>query len=234
MNEPVQMPEQANVLQLIGDIFATRPDELQCDEARLQMEICAEIGVKEPQAKQEYPMLFHHFRFCYDCATEYRMLRELVELETDNQQKWVAPSLPKEFRQPGESWTQKLFNILFPGFPLVPASAALRGGARLNRMPVTVSFDDGPIQIELDVQNSSQNPDLRTLFCTVTYTGSSDEDDFVGATLGLEMESTGEVEQKLLLNESGEVTFEEVPSGRYLLRLQLPDAVYVIEEIEIP
>jgi hypothetical protein len=72
---------------LVEDVFSTREDEIQCEEAEAMMARCAEAGLSDKDARDQYPALWHHFRFCPDCAEEYRLVMALAQMENTGQLK---------------------------------------------------------------------------------------------------------------------------------------------------
>lgn len=77
--------KQDPLTHLVEDVFATRDNEIQCDEAQILMARCADALLNEEASRQQYPALWHHFRFCPDCAEEYQMVMHLAQLEVDGQ-----------------------------------------------------------------------------------------------------------------------------------------------------
>lgn len=223
------------VRRLLADVFATSIGEQQCDEVSAPLVLCAEALLDDQQAAQQYPVLFRHFRFCPDCRTEYDLLVQLVQMQKQRQvaRPRTIPAMPVLPTIVAEAGSQRLFNILFPGFVPAVAGASVRGDQSFNFLPVTVSLGDhDEYQIKFDVIPSSTQPTLRTLFCTIASNAPSL---FATDAHGwLEVGDNPIRQQEQPLSDTGEIVFDELAPNRYHLHLHWLDQEYVINAIEIP
>jgi hypothetical protein len=135
-------PKPASKLHLIQDIYSTRTDEIQCDEAQIQMAQCASLSLDEQAAQQQYPALFQHFRFCADCEAEYNMLLDLLQVEASQQAPQLAHIPPRPIAITAASLSEKpsplrrLIEALF--VPLSLQTAAVRGDIYQYQTPQLV------------------------------------------------------------------------------------------------
>ena len=223
------------VIRLVQDIYATRDDEIQCDTASELMVLCADGVLADHEARQQYPALFRHFRFCPDCAAEYNMLMELAQLEANDQlsQPITAPPLPRE--KPSGSLLSQAAEIVhrlrFPGFLAGAASVAVRGATA--SAPVKVDLRGSDLTLEIVKRRSSIHPDLWVLQCTVKTTIADVTAQWEGSPIRLQSEASGALEEVLMLDALGEVIFDQVEPGRYMLYFRLLDQAYTVEGIEL-
>lgn len=71
--------------QLLDHIYAAEADDIQCDEAEVQMVHAAQALLSNEESRQKYPMLWKHFQFCINCEEEYEALMEIATLEAEGQ-----------------------------------------------------------------------------------------------------------------------------------------------------
>lgn len=237
MNRAIQKRKSDGLHRLVEDIFATRTDEVQCEEAAIQMVLCADQLMTTDEARQQFPALFHHFHFCPDCAIEYQMLMELARLETVGQLAAVEriPPRPPLIEATGNllASMQEVIRFLFTGFTLAPADLPVRG-LTFGLLPTIIELAGDKITVELDVARSKVDPAQRILFCRVETSASEIEDNLAGSPVWLTVESTGKAEQRQILNEAGEVGFDQLAPGHYQCWLQLAGQTYVIDGLVLP
>jgi hypothetical protein len=224
--------EQNSPAHLVRDIFATRDDEIQCKEAGTLIVRCADALLSDEQARRQYPALWHHFRFCPDCAQEYRMVIELARLEAAGQLERPAhiPPLPDGGGPTVWKWATDALTALFPGFPL----ALVEDGARSKDWdfePVEVTLAQGELQIALDTATNELNAGLCDLFCTVSTAA---QETLEGAPVWLQLGDEGPAVREEALDELGDVSFARLQPGRYTLRLHLAGREYVVTGIVLP
>jgi hypothetical protein len=227
-----------NLRRLVDDLFVTTDDEIQCEEAAIQMALCAEALLSVEASQQQYPQLWRHLRFCADCANEYHLLLELAHQEAAGQLKRPArlPLAPLSKLPPvgSLSWATPI-TALFAGFHLVPAQLAARQrGQSLGIEPVRMNFADGRLALELDIEASDSDPALRDLYCRVETDDPQMADACDGAPIWLEREISAAIEYEGALDELGGAILSGVAPGAYSLHLRLAGQEYTLLEVKLP
>jgi hypothetical protein len=224
--------EQDSLARLVQDVFATRDDEIQCEEAGILIARCADALLSDDESRRQYPALWHHFRFCPDCAQEYRMVLDLAQLEAAGQLERPAhiPPLPDGGGPALWARAKDALTALFPGFPPTLVEAVTRGDA-WGFEPVEVTLAQGELQIAFDVAPNERDADLRDLFCTVS---AADPESLEGAPVWLQLGDEGPAVREKALDELGDVAFARLSPGRYALRLHLAGREYVVTGIVLP
>ncbi|MEZ4622825.1 MAG: hypothetical protein R2867_46015 [Caldilineaceae bacterium] len=232
------MSKQSNSLNarlgmLVADIQKTAHHEIYCDEAATQMILCANQQLTTTDAQARFPALFHHLDLCPDCAAEYELLLALqLPTQIDEADRPLEiPPLPAQFRPKTDTVLEKLIRIVFPGFLPAATAGALRGN-QAGFVPVVVSLGEERPTLELRIQSSPDDRELRTLACTL-QSPTSMPSSFATATIALET-SDGDLLDEQQIDNDGELFFDELVPEHYALRLHLAGQTYLIESIEIP
>jgi hypothetical protein len=222
---------------LVEDIFNTRDDEIQCEEARVLIARCTQALLTADEARRQYPALYHHFRFCPDCAEEYRLAMELARQEEGGQLHRPSHIPPAPARERSSVWAgmAKAVVAAFPGFPplLSAAGAPVRGGDAIAE-PVDVILGDSGLRVTFDVAVNERDDDLRDLFCTILSAGQAPCVAFEGSPVWLLLGDAGPPVAEGVLDELGDVVFLRMPPGLYALRFNLAGQAYVVTDIVLP
>jgi hypothetical protein len=225
------MTEETTLRRLVGDIFATRDDEVQCREAANLIARCSDALLTDAEVRQRYPQLWHHFTLCSDCAREYLAVMALARNEAEDHLSQINPTppVPAETEAPLQE-TEGTHALLFVGFSPAAAAAVTRGEEQVVE-PVTVTFPDDDVRITLDVAPAAVDPQHRDLYCTVaTPEGYTPE----GASIWLQTSEQQTVVAEQTLDDLGDALFEAIAPGTYDLRLYLAGKEYRIAQIDIP
>jgi hypothetical protein len=77
------IPKGHAVTHLVRDIFITQDDEIQCQQAQIQIvrSLKGAALSSDEASRQQYPLLWHHFHFCPHCARDNKMFRELTRAD---------------------------------------------------------------------------------------------------------------------------------------------------------
>lgn len=222
--------EQNSLARLVRDVFATRDDEIQCEEAGILTARCADALLSDDESRRQYPALWQHFRFCPDCAQEYRMAIELAQLEATGKLERPAhvPPLPDGGGPTVWKRAQDALTALFPGFTPAQVEALTRGDD-WGLEPVELAL--GQLQIALDVAPNERDAGLRDLFCTVS---APDQESLEGAPVWLQLGDEGPAVREGALDELGDVSFARLPPGKYALCLRLAGREHVVTGIVLP
>lgn len=222
-----------NPRKLVEDIFSTRDDEMQCDEAGVQIARSADAGLSDKDSKKQYPALWQHFRFCPDCWAEYQMVKDLARLTAEGrlEQPSHIPPMPGEVYPPARVDRSI---IPFPGFSPMVAATVARGTISIAE-PIEIPMNTEGRCITLDVSVSEQDPHLRDLFCTVVEADPVQAERLEGSPVWLHKDHhDGAVIHEKTLNELGDVSFMDLPQGTYALRLHIGEQTHIIEDITLP
>jgi hypothetical protein len=229
------MNEKPNGLtRLARDVFDTRDDEIQCDQAAIQATRAADALFSDAESQRQYPGLWRHMQFCPDCAAEYRMALTLARLEADGRLEPVSPvpPLPDPARRPPFwSQVQETLTARFPGFPVLTGAAA-RGVDLCIGAPVEVTLRPG-LRVSFDAAASTRDPGLCDLFCAVVADDAPLRATLEGAPVWLQLES-GAVVQETALNDVGDAAFYQLAPQQYTWRLCLADQEFVVMDILLP
>lgn len=220
---------------LVQDIFATRDDEIQCTQARTQMTRAAQALLSDDDARREYPAMWYHFRFCQDCAEEYKMLRELMALETTGQLDYPldVPPSPDGGKKTIWSLTKEAITAFFPGFAPTLAEALTRG-QELGVEPAVIELAHGRLTVMVDVGQHETDPALRNLFINATTLDDRLQTNLDGSLIWLQLGDLGPAIQEQVLDSFGDVAFRNVSPGQYTIRLQVAGEEYGILGVDIP
>lgn len=222
---------------LVEDIFNTQDDEIQCDEARILIARCTQVLLTADESRCQYPALWHHFRFCPDCAEEYGLAMELARQEEDGQLQRPAhiPPLPDKDSSSIRDWVASVVVTAFPGFPPLStgAGALVRGEASIAE-PVDVILSESVLCLTLDVVVNEWDNDLRDLFCTISSIDQAPYATMEGVPVWLLLGGEGPPVSEQALDELGDVAFPRLRPGLYALRLDLEGQAYIVTDIELP
>lgn len=226
---------------LVEDIFNTRGDEIQCEEAQILIARCTQMLLATDESRCQYPALWHHFCFCSDCAEEYGLAMELArqeeEEEDDAQLQRLAriPSAPDRDRSAIFGWAVNAAVTAFPGFPplLTDAGAPVRGEASIAE-PVDIILSESALHVTFDVVINEQDDGLRDLFCTISPTGQSPYAAMEGVPVWLLLGDEGPPVSEQALDELGDVVFSRLKPGLYALRLDLEGQAHIVTDIVLP
>lgn len=226
--------------QLVQDVFLTRDDEIQCEEASVLTARCAQALLTVEESRRQYPALWRHVHFCSDCAAEYRLAMELAQLEADGELRRPVriPSPPDESRS--GIWARAVDALItaFPGFSPSPATAgAPVRGQSLAFEPAEVILGEDALCITFDVAANEQDTSRRDLFCTITMITAADDATraaLEGSPVWLQAGDDGPPVSEKALDELGDVAFPCLPPGLYTLRFHLARQDYIITDIVLP
>jgi hypothetical protein len=239
------IPKGDAITHLVRDIFMTQDDEIQCEQAQIQIvrSLKGAALSSDKASRQQYPLLWHHFRFCPHCARDYKMFRELTRAAAAGMLEYptFVPPRPDQARPPIWGLAKDAIKALFQGFSPT-MSLALQRGASLGVEPTEVLLNDGEVSVSFDVEVDENDPTLRDLFCTVeseeeandTRTEKALEENLEGSLVWLQLGDEGPVVHEQALDLFGEVTFSAVQPGRYMWRLNLAGQVYAVLGLELP
>lgn len=226
---------------LLKDIYATK-DEIFCDDVSDLIIRCADALYSDREARELYPQLFQHFRFCPDCAAEYQINMELARLEAQGQLERPAvmpPLPPPPPLSPAEKelglleQVQTLFTYVFSDFvasSAMPARGAVRGSTA--HALGTITSQDGQMQIRLQREKSRSLPGFYTLVCILTLSSTEPTPQVDQVTVQLEQADSGEVIDSKKLDNKGTAQFREVEPGMYQLRLLIGEQTHLIQQID--
>jgi hypothetical protein len=180
-------PKGDRARRLVEDIFATRDDEIQCADARTLMASCAVELLADEQARQRYPALATHFRFCSNCAEDYRALMTVARQEaaggvsipaaparpTASESNWVA-GLGFLWRRLAETGriVVRVFGEAPPGSafsPAVKSSAPKLAEGDVVRQLTLTPDESGDLDLKAVVRRSQKEPRAYTLAVRVQF-----------------------------------------------------------------
>ena len=64
--------------QIVREVIATRPDEIDCQQCFEQLDHFAEVTLVGKNASQAMPLVQHHLDLCGDCREEFEALLEAL------------------------------------------------------------------------------------------------------------------------------------------------------------
>jgi len=225
---------EVDARRMLDDIFATRDDELYCDAAQTLIARISDACLSDLEARQLYPELWHHFRFCVDCATEYALVQELTQREAAGQLRKPAHIHPRPVYFP--TLTERLQNLrqrVFPGFTPNVVAAVTRG-LEPTEIGCDILLEPGELTLTLDLLPNPDGATYRDLYGTLASDTSTQTAEWEGAILWLVDATSENVLQERTLNELGEVTFEALRPGTYQLYLLLRGQTYQITDLTLP
>lgn len=229
--------KQKPITHLVRDIFITQDNEIQCEQAQIQIvrSLQGAALLSEEASRQQFPLLWHHFRFCPHCARDYKMFRELTRADAAGMLDYPThvPSRPDLNDASIWSRAKDAISALFPGFAPT-MSLTLQRGASLDIEPTEVLLNDGEVSVSFDLEVHENDPARRDLFCTVVSQEEALEENLEGCLICLQLGYKGPVVHEEALDLFGEVTFSAVQPGRYTWQLNLAGQVYAVLGLELP
>lgn len=224
---------ERNLRRLIDDIFTTEEDELSCDRALVSMAQSVDMGLDENASRRRFPALWHHFRFCPDCAAEYEMLLSLVQAESEQLLPATLAIPPRPGGKQPTHWRfeHSAITALFSGFSFSQAATRLRSEEGERKAP---PINMGPLVIQLGVAPNEEHSGSYDVFCTVTTSDDALLVLLMGTSVWLQQGEEGPVVQEQQLDEFGETHFVTVLPGRYTVRLQIADQTYGLYRVDVP
>lgn len=225
------MNDSDKLNKLVQSIFVTQPQEIQCEQAAIEMVRAIQTPLLADELAQRYPQLSHHLKLCLDCAAEYVMLRELRVAAGAGDLTHFAHIPPPPSDEP--SFFEQLQNAItavFSGFT-PPTPAALTRSASLALEPVDVLLDNGRFILTIDADISEQEPSLRNLFITVTPLA---DVTLEGITVLLLHSDSRHIIAETTLDPLGDGAFLTVAPGSYELFWQAENAAYLVKDVVIP
>lgn len=235
MGNPVPNDQSERERRLVNDIFKTRPDEIQYDQAMRLMEHCAAELLADEQAQHRYPQLWRYFEIYPHIKAEYDMLMELARMDAAGQVSKPdrLPPLPglEDTSQEAVS-LQSVVRALFPGFSTPQFALARRADAGASFAPVAIQLNDG-LSLECEIHPHSNRPESWDLFCTLLpgVPELAEALEFSSAWL---VNETGILSQEATIDASGDLAFEQLLSGTYALHFNLSGQEYTITGLQLP
>ncbi len=214
---------------LLHAIYQTSEIEIQCDAAQELIARCADVLMPEAELPREYPQLSQHLQVCADCAAVYALTLELAGREAANELSSPVSIPPVPTLELEHSFWERAVQVLrvaFPGFASA-AWTAVRSGGPLPAEPARVVV--GEATLELDIMTNTDDPTTRDLLLTF------DAADAEGMPLAIqEGDITGLVVQEHTCNARGEVAFNGLAPGNYIMRMLWRGCEYRVQDILVP
>lgn len=243
------------VIKLLNDIFATRPDEIQCDQVADEIVQCADRRLTDDEARERHPAMYHHFRYCEECANEYAMVMDFVRQDAAGlvlrpvqipplpaygapaavqiSERRLADGQSTDVDESGlMTAVRRIANWLSDALT-PPMQLALVRGRQLGDRPVTAAMEGGEVTLTLILKAEPASPHTRRLDCIVETMSAKLEAALDSAPIQLVNEEDGKIVQDQLLNEVGDATFTGIAPGVYALQWSLAGQDYRASELEI-
>lgn len=217
-------------------IYATEPEELSDQQANIQMERCADELLSEADARLRYPRLWRYFETHPGSKTEFDLLMRMASEYAAGEVLTPAalPPLPHSTRSFfWDPFIQPLL-LAFSGFAGSLAFEAVRGSGQALGEPVLIPLPGLEAELELVLTLHAGDPDRRDLVCTVLTEDAEMGQALEFAPLRLMRQDETLPPVEKALDTLGEVIFEALPSGHYILDLLLQNKHYKIPDFDLP